>query len=66
MKTFVIAGLVAIVIALFTALVFLYRDRGHGKRMVWALTVRVGLSILLIAFLLVSYWQGWIGQQGMR
>jgi uncharacterized membrane protein len=66
MKILVFAGLVCIVVALFTALVFLYRDRGHGKRMVWALTVRVGLSILLVAFLLVSYWQGWIGSQGLR
>ncbi len=60
MKAIVIAGLVVIVMALFTALFFLYRDRGRGKRMVWALTARVGLSILLIAFLVVSYWQGWL------
>jgi hypothetical protein len=46
--------------------VFLYRDQGKGKRMVNALTVRVGLSVLLVAFLLVSYWMGWIGPQGLR
>jgi uncharacterized membrane protein len=66
MKIVVVAGLIAIVTALFSALVFLYRDRGHGTRMVKALTIRVGLSISLIAFLLLSYWMGWIAPQGMR
>ena len=66
MKIVVIAALVAIIAALFSALVFLYRDRGQGKRMVRALAIRVGLSLGLIAFLLVSYWMGWIGPQGLR
>jgi uncharacterized membrane protein len=66
MKIVVVAVLIAIVAALFTALVFLYRDRGRGKRVVWMLTVRVALSVSLIAFLLVSYWLGWIGPTGLR
>ncbi|HEX6944587.1 MAG TPA: twin transmembrane helix small protein [Casimicrobiaceae bacterium] len=66
MKIVVVAGLIAIVTALFTALVFLYRDRGHGTRMVKALAVRVGLSVSLVAFLLVSYWMGWIAPTGLR
>ena len=48
-----------VVVALFSALVFLYRDRGHGTRMVKALAIRVGLSILLVTFLIVSYFMGW-------
>jgi uncharacterized membrane protein len=66
MKIVVVAGLIAIVTALFSALVFLYRDRGQGTRMVKALTIRVGLSVSLVAFLLLSYWLGWIGPQGVR
>jgi hypothetical protein len=66
MRVFVIAGLIAIVVALFAALVFLYRDRGQGTRMVKALAIRVGLSILLVTFLLVSYFMGWIAPQGIR
>ena len=66
MKVVVVVGLIAIVVALFCALVFLYRDRGSGTRMVKALAIRVGLSILLVAFLLISYYQGWIAPQGMR
>ena len=66
MKIVVVAGLVAIIIALFSALVFLYRDRGQGTRMVKALAIRVGLSVSLVAFLLVSYWMGWIAPGGLR
>jgi hypothetical protein len=66
MKIIVIVGLVAVVVALFTALVFLYRDRGEGHRVVIALAVRVGLSITVVAFLLISYWMGWIGPGGVR
>ena len=66
MKTIVIVGLVAVVVALFTALVFLYRDRGEGHRVVIALAVRVGLSITVVAFLLFAYWMGWIAPGGLR
>ena len=66
MKAVVIAMLVAIVAALFTALVFLYRDRGHGMRMVTALKIRVGLSLALVALLVLSYFMGWISPGGMR
>lgn len=66
MKVVVIAVLLAIVIALFTALVFLYRDRGRGKRVVWMLTIRVALSVSLVAFLIFSYYMGWIGPGGIK
>ena len=66
MKTIVIVGLVAVVVALFTALVFLYRDRGEGHRVVIALAVRVGLSITVVGFLLFAYWMGWIAPGGLR
>ncbi len=65
-KVVVVAVLIAIVIALFAALVFLYRDAGRGKRVVWMLTVRVALSVSLVAFLLLSYYMGWIGPNGIR
>jgi hypothetical protein len=60
MRAIVILALVAVVTALFTALVFLYRDRGHGNRVVVALAVRVVLSMALIAFLVIAYRLGWI------
>jgi len=66
MKVFVVAVLLAIIVALFTALVFLYRDRGRGKRVVWMLTIRVALSVSLVAFLILSYYMGWIGPGGIK
>ncbi|MCC6868856.1 MAG: twin transmembrane helix small protein [Burkholderiales bacterium] len=66
MKIIVVALLIAIVVALFTALLFLYRDRGRGKRVVWLLTIRVALSVTLVVILVVSYLMGWIGPRGIR
>ena len=60
MRAIVIVALIAVVAALFTALVFLYRDRGVGMRVVTALAVRVLLSMALLAFLVFSWWMGWI------
>jgi hypothetical protein len=62
----VVAVLIAIVAGVFTALVFLYRDAGRGKRVVWMLTLRVALSVSLVAFLVLSYYMGWIGAGGVR
>ncbi len=66
MKIIVIAGLIAVVASLFSALFFLYRDRGHGTRMLRMLAVRVALSMSLVAFLVLSYWMGWITPVGLR
>ena len=65
MKLVIIAGLVAVVVALFTALFFLYRDKGSGTRMLTALAIRVALSMGLVAFLVVSYRMGWIAPTGL-
>jgi len=66
MKAVVVVALIAIIAALFSALFYLYRDRGHGTRMVKALAIRVALSIGLVVFLVVSYRMGWISPQGLR
>jgi hypothetical protein len=66
MKIVIVVALVAIVASLFSALYYMYRDRGQGTRMVKALALRVTLSICLVAFLVVSYRLGWIGAGGLR
>ena len=66
MKIIVVAGLIAIIASLFSALYFLYRDRGTKERMWKALAIRVGLSVALITFLVVSYKLGWIAPTGLR
>jgi hypothetical protein len=65
-KIIVIAGLIAVIASLFSALYFLYRDRGRGERMVKALAIRVALSATLIIFLVVAYKMGWIAPTGIR
>lgn len=66
MRIVVIAGLVAVVVSLFSALYFMYRDHGQGTRMVKMLAVRVALSASVVALLVVSYQMGWIAPTGMR
>ncbi len=67
MRYLVIVVLVAIVISMASALFFLYRDAGEGKdRMVKALALRVGLSVGLFVFLMVSFKLGVIPSTGLR
>ncbi len=62
MKIVVLALLGAIVIALFSGLFFLAKDKDepNSPRLLRALKVRVGLSILLVVLLVVSYQMGWL------
>ncbi|HKA39775.1 MAG TPA: twin transmembrane helix small protein [Burkholderiales bacterium] len=60
MKIIVILFLVFIVGSLFSALYFLVRDKGQGTRTVKALTVRVTLSVILFALLMLGIYTGFI------
>ena len=60
MKIIVILFLVFILGSLFSALFFMVRDKGHGERTVRALTVRIALSLLLFALLVLGYHFGFI------
>ena len=61
MRILVILFLVFIVASLASSLFFLYKDRGTGgTRMVKALTIRVGLSILLFVLLMAGFRLGLI------
>ncbi|GAP65336.1 hypothetical protein MBSD_n0625 [Mizugakiibacter sediminis] len=42
------------------ALYFMMTDRGQTKRTVWALTRRIGLSLLLILMVIIGIWAGWL------
>jgi hypothetical protein len=47
--------LIGVLASLFSGLFFLYRDQGAGDRTVKALSVRIGLSIVIFALLLLGY-----------
>lgn len=69
MKYLIGVGLVLIIAALASAGVFMMRDGRDGKpktsKMMRALALRVGLSVLLFVCILLSYWMGWIRPTGI-
>ncbi len=60
MKAIVLVFLAAIVISLFSGLFFLTKDENNSTRVLKALKIRVGLSILLVVFLVAAYSFGWL------
>ncbi len=64
-KIFVILMLVAIFGSLFSALVFLFRDKGRGTRTAQALTWRIGLSLTLFVLLMAGFYFGIIPPGGI-
>lgn len=69
MRVLIVAVFVLIIGALAAAGVFMMRDGRQGepknKRTARALAVRVGLSVLLFACILLAYWMGWISPTGI-
>ncbi|RZS84328.1 twin transmembrane helix small protein [Pigmentiphaga kullae] len=66
MRIIVGIAFVGILYSLGSALIYLMRDTGNSKRMVYALTARIGLSVLLFLFVLFAHWMGWIQSTGLR
>jgi hypothetical protein len=64
-KALVIALIVLILASLFSALTFIYRDKGDGTRAARALTVRITLSITLFLLLLAGFYFGFIPAHGL-
>ena len=60
MRIVVIAFLVAILLSLGSAMVYLIRDKGKSDRTVRALTIRVALSLALFLMLMIGYYFGLI------
>ena len=60
MKIAILVLLLLIVISLFFALFAFIKDKGQSNRMVNALSVRVGLSVALIIFLIIGHQLGYL------
>ena len=60
LKLLIIILLLAVVASLFSGLFFVQRDQGRSTRPVRALTVRVALSLLLFAVLVIAFHLGWL------
>lgn len=65
MKWIIVVAFVLIVASLASALFFLVRDKGTTHNVVRALSLRVGLSIALFAFILIANRLGWIESTGI-
>ncbi|AKZ61834.1 membrane protein [Herbaspirillum hiltneri N3] len=66
MKIIVAIAFVLIIGSLASALLFMMRDKGKSNRTVYALTMRVGFSVLLFILLLIAYRLGWIQPTGIH
>jgi hypothetical protein len=64
-KSVIVIMLILILISLNAGLFFLVKDKGHGKRTVNALTIRIGLSVALFLMLIVGFYTGAIQPHGV-
>ena len=55
-----------IIISLFGSLFFLIKDKGNKNRVVNALKIRIGLSILLFIILIIMYKYGYIQPHAIK
>lgn len=65
MDLILIVMFVAVLASLAVALVFLLRSRGGSAGLVNALTVRIGLSVLLFVLLMAAWYAGLIEPHGI-
>ena len=65
MRILILVLLAAVLVSLFSGLYFVYKDKGGSNRVVVSLTIRIVLSLLVFAILVVSYFFGWIPQRGL-
>ncbi|HEX7081185.1 MAG TPA: twin transmembrane helix small protein [Gammaproteobacteria bacterium] len=66
MDLILIAMFVAVLTSLAVALVFLVRPGRRSSNVVNALTVRVGLSVLLFVLLMIAWYTGLIEPHGLQ
>lgn len=64
-KYALVVMLLVVIFSLGQALYFMMTDKDDDKRTVWALTRRIGLSIVLIAMVAFGIWMGWLQPHGV-
>ena len=66
MKIVVLICFLIILASLGSAFFFLMKDKSQTNRTVKALSMRIGVSVALFLFILLSYYMGWIEASGIR
>lgn len=64
MKILIVGFLVLILASLGSALFYLLNDRGNSSRTARALTLRIGLSVVLFVLLMLAHFSGLITLRG--
>jgi len=64
-KLLIVIVFLAIIVSLGSGLFALVDDKGKTKRLVNSLTVRISLSVLLFALLIIAYMNGLIQPHGI-
>jgi succinate dehydrogenase/fumarate reductase cytochrome b subunit len=64
-KVLILLFLAAIIYNLGAGLYFMMTDKGNSDRTLRALTRRIGLSVLLIALVIIGIWTGLIKPHGI-
>lgn len=59
-KIFILFAMLVILISLGSGLFFLIKDEGKTNRLVRALTLRIGLSLVLFIALWIGFGMGWL------
>jgi hypothetical protein len=59
-KVALVVMLLVVIFSLGQALYFMMTDKDDDKRTVWALTRRIGLSLVLIGMVAFGIWMGWL------
>lgn len=58
MKIMLVVLLGMVLVSLFSGLYFMYKDKGKSTRVVNALKIRIGLSVLIVVIVIVGYFSG--------
>ena len=64
-KILIVVALIAIIASLASGMVFLVKDKGQSERTAKALTIRIGLSVLLFGLLMLGIFTGHIKPHGI-
>ncbi|MEO8777948.1 MAG: twin transmembrane helix small protein [Rhodanobacter sp.] len=64
-KIALVVMLLVVIFNLGQALYFMMTDHDDDRRTVWALTRRIGLSLVLIAMIILGIWMGWLQPHGL-
>ena len=59
-KGVLVVMLLVVIFNLGQALYFMLKDKDDDRRTVWALTRRIGLSLVFIGMVALGIWMGWL------